>query len=90
MSFTVACWFRYLNGRDEQGREIVMRDPMAPRLRAIAQAAGRGPSPMLALREMFSEEIAASPEFVGQVRGFLENFYERGARATLAEALSKV
>ena len=67
-----------------------MKDPMAPRLRAMAQAAGRDPSPLLAQRQIFSEEIAASPEFVGQVSGFLENFYERGARATLAEALSKV
>lgn len=87
LSFTVACWFRYLSGRDEQGREMIMKDPMAPRLREIAQAMGKDPAPLLALREIFSEEIAGSPEFVRQVRHFLGSFYDRGARATLAEAI---
>ncbi|MES2460909.1 MAG: mannitol dehydrogenase family protein [Armatimonadota bacterium] len=87
LSFTVACWFRYLNGRDESGREITMKDPMAPRLREVAQAAGGDPAPLLALREIFSEEVAASPEFGRQVREFLQSFSERGARATLRDAL---
>ncbi|HEX8234812.1 MAG TPA: mannitol dehydrogenase family protein [Abditibacteriaceae bacterium] len=89
LSFTVACWFRYLNGRDEQGNEIHMKDPMAPRLRQIAQAAGQDPMPLLASREIFSEELASSPEFVQQVRSFLASFYKRGARATLAEAIRR-
>jgi hypothetical protein len=42
---------------------------------------------LLALRELFPGELAASPEFVGQVQDFLSSFYERGARAALAEAL---
>ena len=87
LSFTVACWFRYLNGRDEQGNEILMKDPLAPRLREVAQAAGRNPIPLLASGGIFSEDLANSPEFVRQVRGFLESCYDRGARATLAEAL---
>ena len=89
LSFAVACWFRFLNGRDEQGREMEMKDPMAPRLRAIAQAGGKDPAPLLALRDIFSEELANSPEFVHLVRGFLGSFYERGARATLAEAIRR-
>ncbi len=89
LCFTVACWLRYLNGRDEQGREFVMQDPMAPRLRAIAQAAGQDPAPLLALREIFSAELAGSPEFTQQVRAFLSSLYERGARATLAQALGR-
>jgi mannitol 2-dehydrogenase len=89
LSFTVACWFRYLNGRDEQGREMPMKDPMAPRLRAIAQAAGKDPAPLLALRDIFSEDLANAPEFVRLVRGFLNSFYERGARATLVEAIRR-
>src|SRR5471032_2884977 len=36
LSFTVACWFYYLQGHDEQGREIIMKDPMAPKLRELA------------------------------------------------------
>ena len=87
LSFTVACWFRYLNGRDESGQEIAMKDPLAPRLREIARAAGRDPAPLLAVREIFPESLANAPEFTAPVRAFLGSFYDRGARATLTEAL---
>jgi mannitol 2-dehydrogenase len=88
LCFTVACWFRYLNGQDEQGREIVMKDPMAARLRELAQAGGKDPGRLLALREIFSEELTNSPRFVNHVKDMLGSFYERGARATLARAIS--
>jgi mannitol 2-dehydrogenase len=87
LSFTVACWLRYLNGQDEQGSTIIMKDPMAPQLRDIAQAAGKDPTPFLSLHDIFSEELTHSPEFVSQVCAFLASFYERGARATLQEAI---
>lgn len=90
LCFTVACWFRYLNGRDEAGQEIDMKDPMAPKLRAIARAAGKDPAPLLAVREIFGEELANSPRFVHQVREFLVSFYEQGAQATLIEAVRQV
>ncbi len=89
LSFTVACWFRYLNGRDERGNVITMKDPMATRLREIAQAAGSDPAPLLAVREVCGGSTASSPEFTGQVRALLESFYEQGARATLREALER-
>jgi mannitol 2-dehydrogenase len=88
LSFTIACWFRYLKGQDEKGNEILMKDPMAPHLREIAQRAGRDPSPLLALREIFSEELASSPEFVDEMRSLLGSFYEKGARATLQAVLN--
>ncbi len=88
LSFTIACWFRYLNGKDEQGREIVMKDPMAPRLRELAKAGGKDPGSLLAVREIFSEELANHPNFVNQVKEFLSRFYEQGARATLIQAVA--
>ena len=87
LCFVVASWLRYLSGRDDAGREFTMKDPMAPRLRELAQAAGKDPSPLLAVREVFSEELGASPEFVRQVREFLVSFYDRGAKETLVQAL---
>jgi mannitol 2-dehydrogenase len=90
LSFTIACWFRYLNGRDDQGREIVMKDPMAPRLRQVARAAGTDPGPLFAMREIFSQELAESPRFVDQVKATLQSFHERGARAALTQALAAV
>jgi mannitol-1-phosphate/altronate dehydrogenase len=88
LSFCVACWLRYLNGKDEQDREIVMRDPMASRLLEVARAGGRDPAPLLALREIFPENLATAPRFVDQIKATLASFYERGARATLARTLA--
>lgn len=88
LAFTVACWFRYLSGKDEAGRDIVMKDPMAPRLAAIAKSAGKDPTPLLAIREIFSEELARSPRFVNRVREILLDFYDLGARATLKQIIS--
>jgi mannitol 2-dehydrogenase len=87
LCFTIACWLRTLNGRDEQGQEISLKDPMAPQLQGLAQAGGKDPTVLLASRAIFSEALASSPEFVDRVRRFLESFYDRGARATLADAL---
>ena len=89
LCFTVACWLRYLNGRDEAGREITIKDPMAAQLQKIARAAGKDPAPLLAVREIFSAQLTEAPEFVRQVREFLVSFYEQGAQATLAQALRR-
>lgn len=87
LCFTVACWLRFLSGRSDEGNAMAMKDPMASRLRTIAMAGGKDPAPLLALREVFSEELVSSPEFVRQVSEFLASFYLNGAQATLVEAL---
>ncbi|HEV3209297.1 MAG TPA: mannitol dehydrogenase family protein [Chthoniobacterales bacterium] len=83
LSFTVASWFRYLTGLDESGKEMPMLDPMAATLRERAKAAGRDARQLLAMREVFSAELANSPGFVKQVTDTLHSFYEEGARSTL-------
>jgi mannitol 2-dehydrogenase len=88
LSFTVASWFRYLNGSDESGKEMPMLDPMAPILRERAKAAGKDARQLLAMREIFSEELANSPAFVKQVGETLESFYEEGARSTLVKSIA--
>jgi fructuronate reductase len=40
LAFGVAAWMRYVTGLDEQGRPIVVRDPMSAMLRAIADREG--------------------------------------------------
>lgn len=87
LCFIVACWLRFLSGRSDTGKEMAMKDPMASRLREIAQSGGKDPTFLLSVREIFSEELASSPEFVRQVREFLNLFYDKGARATLVEAI---
>ena len=88
LSFTVASWFRFLNGLDESGKEMPMLDPMASTLRERAKAAGGDARQLLAMREIFSDELANSPAFAKQVTETLDSFYEAGARATLVKSLA--
>ncbi len=88
LSFTVASWFRYLNGLDESGKEMPMLDPMAPKLRERATAAGKDARQLLGMREVFSEELANAPDFLKQVSDTLKSFYQEGARATLVKSIS--
>jgi mannitol 2-dehydrogenase len=88
LSFTVAAWFRFLNGLDESGKEMPMLDPLAQTLRERAKAAGRDARQLLAMREVFSEELANSPAFIKQVTETLNSFYEKGARSTLEKSLA--
>jgi mannitol-1-phosphate/altronate dehydrogenase len=64
-----------------------MLDPMAQTLRERAKAAGRDARQLLAMREVFSENLAKAPAFVKQVTDTLHSFYEEGARSTLVKSL---
>ena len=89
LSFTVASWFRYLGGLDESGKEMPMLDPMAPKLRERAKAAGKDARQLLGMREVFSEELANAPAFAKQVSDMLNSFYADGARATLVKNIGQ-
>jgi mannitol 2-dehydrogenase len=88
MSFTIASWFRYLTGLDESGKEMPMLDPMAQTLRGRAKAAGRDAAQLLAMPEIFNENLANSPALIKQVSDTLRSFYEEGARATLVKNIA--
>jgi mannitol 2-dehydrogenase len=85
LCFTVASWFRYLSGKDDEGRPMPIIDPMADKLRERALAGGKDPHSLLAMREVFSEELANAKPFVDEVSEALRSFYDEGARATLAK-----
>jgi len=70
---------------DESGKEMPMLDPMAKKLRERAQAGGKDPHNLLAMREVFSEQLATAAPFVDEVSAALHSFYEKGAKATLAK-----
>ena len=88
LSFTIASWFRYLDGLDESGKEMPMLDPMAPKLRERAKAAGKDARQLLGMREIFSEELANAPDLPKEVSETLNSFYRDGARATLVKSIS--
>jgi fructuronate reductase len=82
----IAVWMRYVTGLDERGAVIDVRDPMAARLAEIARGAGpvaeRLAPALLALREVFGEDLARDPRFAQPVTTALASLYAVGAKET--------
>lgn len=82
LSLTVAAWFRYLQGQDDQGNPIAIDDPMADILMQQARSGGSDPRPLLSLSEIFGD-LSQSSRFVQAVTSHLRNLHELGAKETL-------
>ncbi|MGJ3265286.1 MAG: mannitol dehydrogenase family protein [Salinarimonas sp.] len=91
-AFAVAAWMRYLDGRDENGAELPLCDPLADRLRATLAAAGTDPGEraraLLGLDVVFPPALARHPGFARAVAEDLARITREGmipaARAALA------
>ncbi len=86
LSFTVAAWFRYLQGKDDGGRSLTIDDPMAELLTGRAQAGGADPSGLLGITEIFGD-LPKSSRFTEAVTGYLQQLQAQGTRKTLTELL---
>jgi mannitol 2-dehydrogenase len=86
LSFTVACWFRYLEGTADDGTAMPINDPYATRLRDYAQRGRADASLLLSMRELFGE-LPDQPLFVAAVNDALARLYRDGARAALDHVL---
>lgn len=89
LALAVAGWMRYVTGTDENGGAIEVRDPLAPRLRRIADAAGpsaeRLAPALLSVREVFGADLPSHPAFAEAVTAALDRLFAVGARQTVAE-----
>ncbi len=89
LALAVAGWMRYVTGLDERGQPIEVRDPLAGRLRAVADAAGPNAetlaASLLSVREIFDADLPADPRFVGAVQQALSDLYRYGAARAVAE-----
>ncbi len=83
-AFTVAAWFRYLTGVDDQGNKLPIIEPMEAKVCPLAKEGGADPRAMLAIHELFGN-LAQSERFVEEVGRALRSFYDKGAAATLEE-----
>lgn len=86
LSLTIAAWFRYLNGQNDQGKSISIDDPMAEKLSQHARSGGADPSRLLSLSELFGD-LSQSSHFVEIVTSHLHSLYETGAKDTLSRLL---
>ena len=82
-SLAVAGWMRYVTARDESGKTIDVRDPLAAELAAIAVKAGpvadRLAPALLEMRSIFGE-LGADVRMCSAVTRALAKLYEVGAR----------
>jgi fructuronate reductase len=88
----VAGWMRYVTGIDEKGGVIDVRDPLAARLREIADAAGPSPErlvrALVGVEAIFGKDLAADPRFVNAVTERLQRLSAVGAKRAVAAELS--
>ena len=85
----VAAWMRYVVGRDEHGRAIDVRDPLAARLKTIADREGlqaqRLAPALINVGEVFGDDLVGDPRFLGPVTSALAALIAKGARRTVAD-----
>lgn len=85
-ALAVAGWMRYVTGKDEQGRAIDVRDPLAKELFGIAERAGpvaeRLAPALLEVRSIFGA-LGGEPRMRSAVTEALTKLYALGARQTV-------
>ena len=87
LSFTIAAWFRYLSGADEQGHPLPVDDPMAATLKEKASAGKDNPMPLLNIETIFGN-LSDSSVFMTAVIHHLQQLYSLGTEETLSRLLS--
>ncbi|MGK5079835.1 mannitol dehydrogenase family protein [Janthinobacterium sp. HLX7-2] len=87
LCFAVAAWCRYLAGKDEAGLAYAIADPLAGVLQVAVTSS---PDPMdqvaalLAVREVFGDDLPADPRFVATLTRHLRNIGQHGVAAAMA------
>ncbi|HEX8904929.1 MAG TPA: mannitol dehydrogenase family protein, partial [Longimicrobiaceae bacterium] len=94
LALGVAAWMRYVTGVDETGAAIDVRDPMAARLRALADRAGGSPErlapALFAVRDIFGDDLPNDPRFTSAVTDALALLFRSGAKAAVEVTAKKV
>jgi fructuronate reductase len=86
LSLGVAAWMRYVTGVGENGEPIDVKDPLAPKLRTIADTAKDSPRELveglLGVSEVFGTDLARNQIFRTLLLRYVSSLYQRGALAT--------
>ncbi len=89
LALGVAAWMRYVQGVDEAGKAIDMRDPLAGRIAALLAPLDapedRGAA-LLGIGEIFGEDLPADQVFREAVLAALTGLTDRGAAAAVEAA----
>ena len=87
LALGVAAWMRFATGRDEAGRSIDLRDPLADDLQRRTAGLHHPAAlvdALLGLHSVFAADLPAEPRFRTVVETALRELLEKGAAATVA------
>jgi len=89
LALGVAAWMRYVTGIDEKEAAIDVRDPLAQRLRAVADTAGQNHQQLvrglLQVQEIFGVDLPFDQSFVAELESHLSSLFAQGARQTVRQ-----
>ena len=87
IGLAVAGWLRYVGGIDERGNAYAVDDPLAERLRALADGHREDPDgyvrSLLTVGEVFSADLPQAAPFVDAVTEAMRGLFRDGARSTV-------
>ena len=90
-ALAVAGWMRYVSGKDDQGADIQVSDPLAAKLaELVAQSADDESrvNALLSLDTLFPSTLISNPLFTQKVTDFYLSLRDNGAKKTI-EALNR-
>jgi fructuronate reductase len=89
LTLATAAWMHYVGGVDERSRGIDVRDPLASRLRALADAGGADPvsrvTALLTVEEVFPRLLAADAGFRAALVEAYALLADQGAASAVAQ-----
>lgn len=88
-AFAIAAWIRFLEGTDEAGEEIPIKDPMGETLQEAAQRCEGEVTPFVALEAVFPEALRNSEDFVAEVERWFNKISKEGSRAAISAFLNE-
>ncbi|CAF1416596.1 unnamed protein product [Rotaria sordida] len=88
-ALAIGSWIRYLGGKDESNRPIILSDVLATELKLHELASETRPSAieMLSVRQVFGD-LANDQRFAETVQNAVKLLYEEGSKATLEKWIS--
>lgn len=81
--FALAAWYRYLNGVDEQGGSIEIKDPMADLLKRCAGQSPSEPTGFLQMETIFDARLLEEAHFAALLKHYLAEINRVGMRRAL-------
>ena len=85
--FALAAWARYLEGKDEEGRPIEVKDSKAEYIKGLALGAREDPAAFLAGAGLENISEAGLNMAAGKLKQSLNAIYSRGIKAALKDVL---